>query len=223
MNRFRFYWTLVASATIFLSLSAFASAKDIAAVTADQAMQMLKDGNTHFVAGHASGKDVSDKRRQELAKGQHPFAAVLTCADSRVPPEYIFGQGLGDIFVVRVAGNVAETYSLGSIEYAAEHLHTPLIVILGHEKCGAVAAALSPEKPEGNLGKLIGEVSPGQNLPNEKDAAQATAVRNNLLKQAEIVETKSPVIKKLIEENKVKVVPALYHLDSGKVEWLDDK
>ena len=97
----------------------------------------LKEGNERFATDRLEHKDMGAARRTELTAGQHPFAAVLSCADSRVPPEIVFDQGLGDLFVVRVAGNVGEPFALGSIDYAVEHLHVPLIVVLGHEKCGA--------------------------------------------------------------------------------------
>jgi len=116
-------------------------------------------------------QDLGASRRQELSKGQKPFAVVLTCADSRLTPEFIFNQGLGDIFVLRVAGNIADPFEIGSIEYAVEHLHVPLVVVLGHEKCGAVEAGLAKNKPPGNLGKLIGEIHVGEDLPPGKEAA----------------------------------------------------
>src|SRR5436190_300954 len=125
---------------IFLVAPSFSQEKP--AVTADQALERLKKGNEKFVADRSEIPNVGAERRRELAKGQHPFAIVLTCADSRVTPEYIFNQGLGDVFVLRVAGNIADQFETGSIEYAVEHLHSPLIVVLGHSKCGAVDAAM---------------------------------------------------------------------------------
>ena len=126
-----------------------------------EALTKLIDGNKRFVSGELVKKDIGESRRQELIKGQQLFAMVLSCSDSRVSPEIIFDQGLGDIFVVRVAGNVVEPTSLGSIEYGVEHLHTPLLVILGHESCGAVTAALETEgKPEGNIGAILKKIMP---------------------------------------------------------------
>src|SRR5205085_10520354 len=137
---------------------------------------LLKEGNGRFAAGKLAVKDVGAQRRATLAKGQHPFAVVLACADSRVPPELVFDQGLGELFVLRVAGNLADPFVLGSIEYAVEHLHTPLIVVLGHENCGAVAAALTKAAFPGNLGTLVKEVHVGKNLPMERAAALPAAV-----------------------------------------------
>jgi carbonic anhydrase len=190
------------------------------APTADEALQRLKKGNETFVAGPAAA-NVSAERRQEVAKGQHPFAIILTCADSRLAPEHIFNQGLGDIFVLRVAGNIADPYVLGSTEYAVEHLHSPLIVVLGHSKCGAVEAALGENKPAGNLGKLIAEVHVGKDLPAEKPAALDAAIANNVRHQAELLTKRSDVVKEFVDHKKVRIVSGVYSLESGKVTWLE--
>jgi carbonic anhydrase len=195
-------------------------AQEKPAPTAEEAWARLKKGNEKFIAGSKSA-DASAERRQEVAKGQHPFAIVLTCADSRVTPEYIFDQGLGDIFVLRVAGNVADPFELGSMEYAVEHLQVPLIVILGHTKCGAVDAALGKDKPAGNLGKLIAEVHVGKDLPSEKPAALDAAIANNVRHQAETLTKRSDVIKEFVEHKKVRIVTGVYSLESGKVTWLE--
>src|SRR5262245_24451061 len=135
------------------------------------ALAKLKEGNGRFVGGKAMTKGIDVKERAELVKGQQPFAIVLTCADSRVAPELVFDQGLGQLFVLRVAGNVCDPNILGSIEYGVEHLKSPLIVVMGHEKCGAVAAAIGGGELHGNLGKLIKEVHVGKDLPKDKAAA----------------------------------------------------
>src|SRR6516165_380132 len=131
----------------------------------EEALKRLKEGNSRFVADMLAERNLGRNRRAELAKGQAPFAIILGCADSRVAPELLFDQGLGDLFVVRVAGNVTDPAILGSIEYAVEHLKAPLIVVVGHEKCGAVDAALSGGELHGNIAKLIKEVQPGKDLP----------------------------------------------------------
>ncbi len=125
--------------------------------------------------------------------------------------------------MARVAGNVSDPDMLGSIEYAVEHLHVPLLVVLGHEHCGAVAAALGGEKPAGNLGALISQIYVGKQLPKEKEAAQAAAEKNNVLHLSELVTRHSDVLKKAVEEKRLNVVTAIYHLDTGKVEWLENK
>ncbi len=216
--------TLCLAAIVFAGGAYFnmlCAAEEKAAISAEQAWQLLKDGNDRFAADRPEKKDLSQKRRQELVKGQHPIAVVLACADSRVSPELIFNQGLGDVFVLRVAGNIADPFVLGSAEYAVEHLHAPLVVVLGHEKCGAVAAALEAEKPGGNLGKVINDVYVGKQLPEKTEAGLSAAVRNNVLHQVELTTGHSEVLKKAVEEKKLKIVAGVYHLDSGKVEWLD--
>src|SRR5437773_310046 len=160
--------TILVMMVLWIPLGSQAFGQEKSALTAEQAWERLKKGNEKFVADKSAAQDLGAERRRELAKGQHPFAIVLTCADSRVAPEYIFNQGLGDIFVLRVAGNIADPFVLGSIEYAVEHLHSPLIVVLGHSKCGAVDAAMGESKPTGNLGKLISEVHIGKDLPADK-------------------------------------------------------
>jgi carbonic anhydrase len=191
------------------------------APTADEALQRLKKGNEKFVADPSSPAMLSAERRQEVAKGQHPFAIILTCADSRLAPEHIFHQGLGDIFVLRVAGNIADPFVLGSMEYAVEHLHSPLIVVLGHSQCGAVDAALGENKPAGNLGKLIAEVHVGKDLPAEKPAALDAAIANNVRHQAELLTKRSDVVKEFVDDKKVRIVTGVYSLESGKVTWLE--
>ncbi len=185
------------------------------------ALQRLKDGNAHFAADRPAAKDVGGKRREELTRGQQPFAAVLSCADSRVVPELLFDQGLGDLFIVRIAGNVAGPGMVGSLEYAVEHLHVPLVVVLGHEECGAVKAALDGKPLPGQLGWLIKQVHPGENLPGDKKEALSAAIRANVLHQAADLIQKSPVMKELVEHDRVKMVAGVYSLATGKVNWIE--
>jgi carbonic anhydrase len=203
-----------------LAVSAFA-ADNKPRLTAEEAWQRLKDGNERFAADRLEAKEVDLARRTELTVGQHPFAVVLACSDSRVPPEIVFNQGLGNIFVVRLAGNISEPFALGSIDYAVEHLHVPLIVVLGHEKCGAVTAALGADKPEGNLGRLIGEIHIGEHLSADKDEALANAVENNVRFQTKSLTHCSEVISEHVEQKKLKVVAGVYDLATGKVRWLE--
>jgi carbonic anhydrase len=191
-------------------------------VSPEQALQRLKAGNNRFVEGMSEKPDLGASRRQELTKGQNPFAVVLTCADSRLTPEFIFNQGLGDLFVLRVAGNIADQYEIGSIEYAVDHLHVPLVVVLGHENCGAVEAALGHEKPAGNLGKLIAEIDIGKDLPAEADAALMVAIKNNIRHQAQLLTEHSDDIKEHVTKKQVRVVSGIYQLGTGKVEWLEE-
>lgn len=180
---------------------------------------MLKAGNDRYVSEHPTEQEDAAELRAVLAKGQQPFAVVLGCSDSRTAPEIIFDQQLGSLFVCRVAGNVTDPVVLGSIEYAVEHLHSPLIVVLGHSKCGAVTAALAGGHAEGNIGSLLHEVHPGKNLPAGKDAKLDTAIANNAAYHERMLTSKSPVIRKLVNEGKVRVTSGVYSLDSGKVTW----
>jgi carbonic anhydrase len=185
----------------------------------------LFEGNKLFVADTTAKKDVGPVRREELTKGQHPFATIITCSDSRVAPEYIFDQGLGDIFVVRVAGNVIEPTTLGSIEYAAEHLHTPLLVIMGHSQCGAVKAAVEAKgKLEGNIGAILKKIMPA--VKAAKKAKKGDEETLELAIQENVRNTykdimKSPVVSHLVHEGKLKIVAAEYQLKDGKVETLE--
>ncbi len=190
-------------------------------LTPEKALARLKDGNARFAADKASTRDVGKKRRDELAKGQHPFAVVLACADSRVAPELIFDQGLGEVFVVRVAGNVTDPEILGSIEYAVEHLKAPLVVVLGHEECGAVKAAMGKDLPEGNLGQLIKRVKVGEDLPKDKEAALQAAIKNNVIYHTRQLTSQSPLLKDFVANKRIQLAAGTYSLKSGEVTWLD--
>lgn len=189
----------------------------------EEAYTKLIEGNKRFVSGNLIQKDSGDAKRKDLAKGQHPFAIVVTCSDSRVSPEIIFDQGLGELFVVRVAGNVVDPVALGSIEYAAEHLHTPLLIILGHTHCGAVTAAVDVKgKPEGNIGAIVKKIVPAVKKAKAKGGSRediiANAIKENVLLVEREIEKKSPLLKHLIEKGELKVISAVYDISSGTVE-----
>ena len=155
----------------------------------------LKAGNERHVKGQYKHPDETIARRQELAKGQSPHAVILTCADSRVPPEIVFDQGLGDLFVIRVAGNVAPDAEVASIEYAVEHLHTPLVVVMGHQSCGAVGAAIAGGEAPGHLPALIDAIKPAvEEARKEKGDLSANAVRINVEHVVEQLRTSQPVL-----------------------------
>jgi carbonic anhydrase len=215
------------TAVVFFTLSfgqAFASGGK-AAVTADEALKMLMDGNVRFVESKQELKKLGDERRKELAKGQNPIAIILSCSDSRVPPEHIFNQGLGDIFVVRVAGNVADPIELGSVEYAAEHLNVPLVVVLGHKFCGAVKATVAGGKPEGNIDAIVKKINPAVDIARkkakDKDALLDAAIDENAKLTAKTLTEKSDILKHLVHEGKLKIVVGVYNLSTGKVELLE--
>ena len=192
-------------------------------VPADQALAQLMEGNQRYVAHKQLHPDESVVRRKKLESGQDPCALILGCADSRVPPELLFDQGLGDLFVVRVAGNVLDDDILGTIEYAVEHLHTRLIVVLGHEKCGAVTAAVEGGDAPGHLKALVQAIQPSvdatRNDPGDKIHNCVVANARRVAGQIRLSE---PILKEAIEKHGVKVVSAIYALDTGKVSLLDE-
>jgi carbonic anhydrase len=203
-----------------LALLAPARAQD-KAPTADDALQKLKAGNVRFASDKSTVKDIGDKRRVELAQGQRPFAVVLTCSDSRVVPEFMFDAGLGEVFPIRVAGNVSGPAILASIEYGIAELKAPLIVVIGHSKCGAVATALKgKELPSDNLKNLIARIHLGDKLPKDKDEALNAAIRNNVQYHAQQLTEQSTIIKDFVKSGRVKIVTGVYSLKSGEVEWL---
>jgi len=191
-------------------------------LTPDAALQRLKDGNARFVSDMLKEAEVPSKKRVELAQGQRPVAVILTCSDSRAAPEYIFDKGLGMLFVIRVAGNVGGPEVYASIEYAIAELKAPLIVVLGHTRCGAVEAALKgKEQPSDNLKQLIGLIYTGQELPKDKDAALDAAIRNNVQHQTQLLTKQSRIIRDFASSGRVRIVPAVYDLKTGVVTWLE--
>lgn len=200
--------------------------------TPQQGLEMLLNGNEKFVRGDLDllKRYSTPTVRKGLATGQKPFAVILTCSDSRVSPEILFDKGLGEIFVVRVAGNIVAPHEIGSIEYALGHLGANLIVVLGHEKCGAVQATYDtyPAHAEGNIGSLTEDIYPAVDavVQGSKAAAAGQAAQveecivENIKKVAGSLETRSPEIKEFVEAGKVKIVRARYDLDEGKVTIL---
>jgi carbonic anhydrase len=189
------------------------------------ALQGLVDGNGRFVDGKQAPHILGAERRRELAKGQHPQAIVLACSDSRVPPEYVFDQQLGQVFVVRTAGNVADGVALGSIEYAVEHLGIPLIVVLGHRSCGAVTAALEAHRthsrPHGNVAEVLKLVMPAV-LQAERARAPDllnASIDANVALEARALVKRSPIIAERVKSGKLKIIRAVYDLETGKVEF----
>ena len=190
-------------------------------LTADQALQRLVAGNERYVAGAATHPDQTAQRRAELAKGQFPFAIVLTCSDSRVVPELFLDQGLGDLFVIRNAGNILDDHVIGSMEYAVEHLHVPLVLVVGHEKCGAVSAAVAGGEAPGHIRSVVEALEPAveqaKKLPGDK---VDNAVRANAQRAAEILTRVDPILKEAASSGKLMVVPARYDLVTGRLEIL---
>ncbi|WP_105381725.1 carbonic anhydrase [Neorhizobium alkalisoli] len=213
-----------AFANFGLPTGAFAS--DAPSPTPDEALAKLVDGNRKFVADAEACSANFSKRRTEVAKSQAPWAIVVTCSDSRVVPELVFGGvTLGEFFVARNAGNVIDTDVLGTIEYGAEHLHSPLVVVMGHKRCGAVSAACEVvtkgTKLDGSIGKMIQPILPIALAQADRgDKFIDNTVHANAVNGAERILAESEIVSRLVAEGKVKVVPAYYDLDSGAVEFM---
>ena len=194
--------------------------------SADEALMMLIRGNERFVNGKVKMKDFL-RERPKLADGQKPYAIILACADSRVPPELVFDESLGRIFVIRVAGNVVDPAILGSIEYAVEHLHVPLLFVLGHENCGAVKAKLSGGKFPPNIASLLSRISPAVNkvrtLDLDEKSSLAMSVKENVGYQMQMSVYESEVLREAVREHHLKIVGGVYDLDTGKVEIVSNE
>ena len=188
--------------------------------SADKVWANLVDGNKRFVSGKTRAYSVVPLRAK-LASGQQPNVIVLSCSDSRVAPELVFDQSLGDIFVVRTAGNVADPVALGSIEYAVDHIHSPLLVVMGHQKCGAVAAACSGDKmPSVNLQAIVDKIDPAmiqaKTYAKSDDLIEST-VKENVHQSAKDLLANSAIIRDAVKSGKLTVVEAEYELGSGEV------
>jgi carbonic anhydrase len=182
----------------------------------------LKTGNERFVSGHPVHPDETLDRIRELKKGQNPFVVVVSCSDSRLPPELIFDQGLGDVFSIRTAGNVIGDYELGSIEYAIEHLHCKLIVVLGHENCGAIQAYATSgnEKHNDHIQTLVDYIAAEEEekiIPDSLRSNIDILVKANIAHAVNLLRSSTPVLKPLVDKNEIKIIGAYYDLDSGNV------
>jgi len=195
-------------------------ASDKPALTAPQAENRLKDGNDRYVHHKSIHPDQTREHMTSLTSGQHPFAVILSCADSRVPPELVFDQGLGDLFVVRVAGNTVNDETLGSIEYAVEHLGSPLIVVMGHEKCGAVQAAMSGKEEPGHI---LSIAKPIEVVLQDAKKMPGDPVHNAVLANARHVADElrhsEPILAHAVSVGKLVVVSAVYDLATGRVSF----
>ncbi|MCK4537309.1 MAG: carbonic anhydrase [Candidatus Krumholzibacteria bacterium] len=180
-----------------------------------EAFGKLMEGNRRYSEGRPLAPRRGSDRRKETAGGQKPFAIVLTCSDSRVVPEILFDQGIGDIFVVRVAGNVVDDLVLGSIEYAATHLSIPLLLVLGHDDCGAVKAAIAEGVPEGHSGSFIDVIRPV--IAEDAAGDPVKAVHDNTLNVVRQLEGSTPILKAMVEAGKLSVRGVHYDITSGLV------
>jgi carbonic anhydrase len=215
--------------TVFRSLGTVAlfGAAVVAAQTQppppDVVLKDLQTGNANHANKHYRHPHQTPERQHELAAGQSPEAVILSCSDSRVPPELVFDQGLGDLFVIRVAGNVPGNDEIGSIEYAADHLHTPVVVVLGHQKCGAVEAAVQGGEAHGHLGPLLAMIQPAvAQARKEQGDLMDNAVRHNVENVVQQLRHSTPVLGPMVDKGTLKILGGVYSLDTGKVTWLPE-
>lgn len=201
-------------------------------LTAIKAMERLREGNVRYLRG-LQRSHLFDNRRKELVSGQTPLAVVLSCSDSRVPPEIVFDQGLGDLFVVRVAGNVVDPALIGSVEYAVTHLSTRLVVVLGHSGCGAISATVDElqqpsENCSPNVASIVECIRPTvetllqSEIRNDRDELIRQAVRRNVQASVQQLKAKSAVLENEIDQNDLAIVGAEYSLETGEVDFFHD-
>jgi carbonic anhydrase len=195
------------------------------AVAPAEAISKLKEGNDRYTSGNLQHPGQTTERRTELAKGQHPFAIIVSCSDSRVPPEIVFDQGLGDLFICRVAGNVINDESIGSIEYAVDHLGVRLILVLGHQSCGAVQAAketiATKGKAPGHIESLVTAIKPAVEATAKEDL-DAT-IKANVKHVVQALRSSMPILKGEVHSGELRVIGGYYSLDTGAVTFLDEK
>ena len=198
-------------------------------LTSDQALAALKDGNRRFLAGRSIEPDRGGRRRLEIARAQYPIAVLVSCSDSRVPPEVLFGRGLGELFIIRNAGNTVDTVAMGSLEYAVTELNVPLVVVMGHERCGAVAAAVSVVERgttfPGSIGRMVEPIIPAVLAARAQGASDLldASVRANVSRTVERLRRFSePMLLDRIKAGQLRIVGARYDLDDGVVDFFDE-
>lgn len=213
---------LVAASLFLTSIQGFSQTSTT--TSPDDALTRLKEGNQRFVNGKSMKPRQDFMRIKEVATGQKPFATIVGCSDSRVPSEIIFDQGLGDLFIVRTAGQVSTYASWGSIEFAEEILGTKLIVVLGHTNCGAVTAAVNLPEVPGHIVTLINAIKPAVEKVRKKSPENLlnASIRENINMQVEQLKNLEPLLAKRVKENSVKIIGALYDLESGKIEFFEN-
>ncbi len=198
---------------------------DQPSVAPAEAISKLKEGNGRYTSGNLQHPGQTTERRSEVTKSQHPFAVIVSCSDSRVPPEIVFDQGLGDLFIFRVAGNVIDDHGLGSIEYAVDHLNVRLIVVLGHQSCGAVQAAketiAAKGKAPGHIESLVTAIKPAVEATAKDDLD--TTIKANVKHVVQALWSSTPILKAKVDSGELRVVGGYYSLDSGAVTFLDEK
>jgi carbonic anhydrase len=220
--------------TLLTGKNVFAATGKKTTLTPEEALKLLKNGNANFLTDSPLRSAQGRERRLEIARNQAPFAVLVSCSDSRVPPELLFGRGLGELFIVRNAGNTVDTVALGSIQYAVAELGVPLIVVMGHERCGAVDAALGVVEKNttypGSIGQMIEPIVPAvlraragmdATKPYDREAVLDAAVRENVRRVVARLRTSEPLLIEPIQQKKLMIVGARYDLDDGSVDFFD--
>lgn len=221
MKRIAIISAVIGIFSVFLVITC--NAQQARHIPPDVALKWLKEGNKRFMEGHSARPRQDSSRLHEVAKGQNPFATVIGCSDSRVPNEIIFDQGLGDLFIVRTAGQVSTYASWGSIEFGEEILGTKLIVVLGHTQCGAVSAAVNLPEVPGHIVTLINAIKPAveKAKKNSTEHLIDESIRENVRMQVEQLKNLEPLLSKRVKENSIRIIGAVYNLSTGQVEFFE--
>lgn len=218
----KIFYSLALLVALFLNSASVLAHQSIDNLSAKDAIKKLKEGNKRFIKNQAIHPDESLERKKEMLKGQHPFVVILSCSDSRVPPELIFDQGIGDIFEIRNAGNVLNNHVIGSIEYAVMHLGVKLVVIMGHQDCGAVAATLSGVHETKFIQALEDSIQPAIEdcKKNGLEVNSDNVVKAHIMQDIDELFKEDKELLEYMKKHNVQIVPAYYHLDNGKVDFL---
>ncbi len=203
------------------TVSRYATYFTVDNMEAEVALLQLKEGNDRYIFDHVEHPHEGAQRRVDVSVAQHPFAVVLGCGDSRVIPEMIFDQGVGDLFVLRIAGNIADDAVIASIEFAVQYLGVRLVVVLGHEKCGAVNAAIAHEVADGKIYSLLSYIEPAIALAFSKTGNLLTnVIKTHVQRMVDVISTSEPILSHEYEGGNLKIVPAYYNLATGIVDFL---
>ena len=191
-----------------------------AGLDAEESLKKLMDGNRRFVSETYDRGDIGPGRRAEISKGQRPFAVIVDCSDSRVVPEFIFDQGLGDLFVIRTAGNIVDDIAIGSVEYAVKHLGVRLVLVLGHDDCGAVKATVAGGKAEGHIDAILQAIRPAVAVAMQKPGNLLdNAIAQNVDMVINRLQSAQPILAQALQTGDVRIVGGVYHQKDGSVDW----
>jgi carbonic anhydrase len=230
-NRAKFLRQIVYFSLLFTSVFSCApkqNEKQVELTGFEEGLIRLIEGNARFTTNHPIHPNQTLEKLRELEKGQHPFAVVISCSDSRVPPELIFDQGFGDLFIIRNAGNIIGDYEIGSVEYAVEHLESKLVIVLGHSNCGAIGAYLEHQHDSipNHIQSIVDYIkSEPEEIALDKNSSNLfnEAVKANVLHGVNLLQHSDPVLKELIEKKELKIMGAVYDMHTGKVNFIADE